>query len=133
VVCYARAHLFQPFGIIMLSTLKTQFMSLGLLRQGLFGLSILTILLPAIEWLAIHFFGELNERSILAISAELLAPVLAPTLMVVLLLDFIMSKVKVADDPAGSGELYRMIARADIIMMVVMLIFWVPFFISLTS
>jgi len=117
----------------MVSKLKTQLASLGFLRQGLFGLSILTILLPAIGWLATQFLGELNERSALAIGAELIAPVMAPTLMVVILLDIIMSKVKAADDPAGSGELYRMIGRADIIMMIVMLIFWVPFFISLMS
>ena len=133
VVCYARAPLFQPFGIIMVSPLKTQPNSLGFLRKGLLGLAIVTMLLPIVEWLAIQLLGELNEDSILALSAGLIAPVMAPMLIVVILLDVIMSKVKAADDPAGSGDLYRMISRVDTTMIIIMLIFWVPFFISLTS
>jgi len=113
--------------------MKIQLASLGLLRQGLFSLAIVTMLLPIVEWLTILLFGELNEHSILALSAGLIAPVMAPMLIVIILLDFIMSKVKAADDPARSGDLYRMISRVDTIMMIVMLVFWVPFFVSLTS
>lgn len=132
-VCYAATKLFQPLGITMVSTLKTQPNSLGFLRKGLLGLAIVTMLLPIAEWLAIQSLGELAEHSLLALSAGLIAPVMAPMLIVVILLDIIMSKVRAADDPAGSGELYRLISRVDTTMIIIMLIFWVPFFISLTS
>ncbi len=117
----------------MVSTFKTQFASLGFLRQGLIGLAILTMLLPMVEWVVIQLQGELAEHSLLTLSAGLIAPVMAPMLIVVILLDVIMSKVRAADDPVGSGDLYRMISRIDTIMIVVMLVFWVPFFMSLSS
>ena len=123
----------QSSGISMVSTLKTQLASLGFLRQGLIGLAIVTMLIPIVEWLVIQLLGEISEHSLLALSAGLIAPVMAPMLIVVILLDFIMSKVRAADDPTNSGDLYRMIGRVDTITIVVMLVFWVPFFMSLRS
>jgi hypothetical protein len=117
----------------MVSTLKTQLASLGFLRLGLIGLAIVTMLIPIVEWVVIQLLGELGEHSLLSLSAGLIAPVMAPMLIVVILLDIIMSKVRAADDPDGSGDLYRMISRIDTIMIVVMLVFWVPFFMSLRS
>jgi len=52
---------------------------------------------------------------------------------VVMLLDVIMAKVRATDDQTSSGDLYRMISRVDTVLIIVMLIFWVPFFISLNS
>ena len=117
----------------MISTLKTQLTSLGFLRQGLIGLAFVTMLFPIVEWIIIQLLGESGEHSLLSLSAGLIAPVMAPMLIVVILLDIIMSKVRAADDPDGSGDFYRMISRIDTIVIVIMLIFWVPFFMSLTS
>jgi len=114
-------------------TLKTQFASLGLLRLGLVGLAIVSMLIPLVEWVVVQLMGELSEHSLLALSARLIAPVMAPMIIVVLLLDIIMAKVRAADDPTGSGDLYRMISRVGMTLIVVMLVFWVPFFVSLTS
>ena len=63
----------------------------------------------------------------------MIVPVMAPMLIVIMLLDVIMAKVRAADDQTSSGDLYRMISRVDIILIIVMLAFWVPFFVSLTS
>lgn len=117
----------------MTSTLKTQFLAFGFLRQGLMGLAIATMLLPAIEWVVVQLAGELGERSFLSIAAGLVAPVMAPILMVVLLLDVIMSKVRAADDPDNSGDLHRTISRVQAILIVIMLVFWVPFFMTIRS
>lgn len=117
----------------MTSTLKTHFASLGFLRLGLIGLAVVSMLIPMIEWAAIQLMGELSEGSILTLSAGLIAPVMAPMLIVVILLDVIMAKVRAADDPTGPADIYRMIGRVDTVVIMVMLIFWVPFFISLTS
>jgi hypothetical protein len=113
----------------MISTFKTQLSSLGFLRLGLLGLSILTMLLPIIEWGVIQSIGELSERSLLALSSSLIGPVMAPTLIVVLLLDIIMAKVRAADDSADSSNVYRLASCVSTIMIFVMLLFWVPYFI----
>ena len=117
----------------MASTLKTYLASFGFLRLGLIGLAIVSMLIPMVEWMAIQLNEERLEDSLLSLSAGLIAPVMAPMLIVVILLDFIMAKVRAADDPTSSGDLYRMVSRVDIILIIVMLIFWIPFFISLTS
>lgn len=117
----------------MFSTLKSHILSFGFLRQGLVAMAIASMLLPMVEWVVVQLVGELAERSILSLSAGLIAPVMAPILMVVLLLDVIMSKVRAADDPESSGDLYRAISRFQTVLIVIMLVFWVPFFMSLTS
>ncbi|MFT5219945.1 MAG: hypothetical protein ACI9LO_002296 [Planctomycetota bacterium] len=117
----------------MISTLKSQFSSFGFLRQGLAGLAVATMLLPVIEWGVVQLVGELGDRSILSLAAGLVAPVMAPILIVVLLLDVIMSKVRAADDPESSGDLHRRISRVQSVMIVAMLVFWIPFFMSIRS
>ena len=117
----------------MASTLKTHLASFGFLRLGLIGLAIVSMLIPMVEWMAIQLNEEPLEDSLLSLSAGLIAPVMAPILIVVMLLDVIMAKVRAADDHTSSGDLYRMVSRVDTILIIVMLIFWVPFFISLTS
>jgi hypothetical protein len=114
----------------MIPTLKTQLSSFGFLRLGLIGLAILSMLIPIVEWVAILLIGEVAERSVLGLSAQLIAPVMAPVLIIVLLLDIIMAKVRSADDPTGAGVLYQAISRTGTILIIVMLLFWVPFFIA---
>ncbi len=113
----------------MASTFKTQLSSFGLLRLSLIGLAILSMLIPIVEWAVIQLLGEVAERSVLGISAELIAPVMAPVLIILILLDIIMAKVRTADDPTGAGVLYRTVSRMETILIVIMFLFWVPFFI----
>lgn len=117
----------------MNSTQNKQLASFGLLRLGLFGLAIFSMLIPVTEWAVVQLAGKLPEDSLLALSAELIAPVMAPMLIVVILLDVIMAKVRAADDQTQSGDLYRTISRVETILIIIMLVFWIPFFISLTS
>jgi hypothetical protein len=113
----------------MVPSLKTQLSSFGFLRLGLIGLSLLSMLIPTVEWVVIQLIGEVAERSVLGLSAQLIAPVMAPVLIIVILLDIIMAKVRAADDPTGAGVLYRAVSRVGTILIIVMLLFWVPFFI----
>ena len=113
----------------MVPTPKTQLLSFGFLRLGLMGLSILSMLLPIFEWLGIQFLGGIAERSVLGLSAQLIAPVMAPVLIIVILLDILMAKVRKADDPTGAGVFYKTIIRIETILIAAMMIFWVPFFI----
>ncbi len=117
----------------MTSTLKSNLASFGFLRLGLIGLAIVSMLLPMVEWIAIQLIEERLDDSLLSLSAGLIAPVMAPMLIVVMLLDVIMAKVRASDDHTSSGDLYRMVSRVDTILIIVMLAFWIPFLISLTS
>lgn len=117
----------------MTSSLKTLSASFGTLRLGLLALAMISMLIPIMEWVVIQLTGELPDYSFLTLFGGLIAPVMAPVLIVVILLDVIMAKVRAADDPTPSGDRYRMIGRVESILILVMLIFWVPFFISLTS
>jgi hypothetical protein len=112
----------------MVTTFKTQLSSFGFLRLSLISLSVLSMLLPIVEWAFIQLIGEVAERSVLGLSARLIAPVMAPVLVLVILLDIIMAKVRVADDPAGEGVLYKTVTRFETILFVTMLLFWIPFF-----
>jgi hypothetical protein len=113
----------------MVATLKTQLSSLGFLRLGLIGLSLLSMLLPIFEWVVIQFSGQTAERSVLGFSAQLIAPVMAPVLIVVILLDIFMAKIRTADDPKGVGIFYKTVSRIETMLIAVMMAFWVPFFI----
>jgi hypothetical protein len=90
------------------------------------------MLIPMIKWVVIQLTGELPNHSFLALGGGLIAPVMAPMLIVVIFLDVIMAKVRAADDPAQSGDRYRMISRVQSLLILIMLIFWIPLFISLT-
>lgn len=117
----------------MTSNPKTLSATFGFLRLGLLTLAMISMLIPTIEWVVIKLWGDLPDYSLLSLGGGLIAPVMAPVLIVLILLDFIMAKVRAADDPTASGEHYRVISRVDSILIFIMLIFWVPFFISLTS
>ena len=112
----------------MFSTFKTQLASVGFLRLGLFGLAILSMLLPIIEWAVVQMIGELEERSVLALSAGLIAPVMAPTLILIVLLDIIMAKVRASSAPTGSDSVYIAISRVGTLLIIIMLLFWAPYF-----
>jgi hypothetical protein len=119
--------------MVMTSNLKTLSATFGFLRLGLLTLAITSMLIPTIEWVVIELMGELPDYSFLSLGGGLIAPVMAPVLIVVILLDVIMAKVRAADDPTASGDQYRMISRVESFLILIMLMFWIPFFYSLTS
>ena len=87
------------------------------------------MLLPILEWAVIALIGEVAERSVLGMSAGLISPVMAPVLLIVILFDIIMAKVRTSDDPTGVGVTYRTISRIETLLIIVMFLYWVPFFI----
>lgn len=105
--------------------------SLGFLRLGLFGLAILNLLLPAGYWLAEMLIGGVIEPSLVSIIATLVAPVMAPILVVVILFDYIMSRVRAADEQGELRLHYRSICRIELMLIGLMLACWIPFFVTL--
>jgi hypothetical protein len=105
--------------------------SLGFLRLGLFGLAILDLLLPAVYWLAKTLVGGIAEESLVTVVATLVAPVMAPILLVVIFFDYIMSRLRAADEQGELAAHYRSIHRIELLLIGLMLACWIPYFATL--
>ena len=93
----------------------------------LLSLALLNILLPLIEML-IPFTATDDEHHLWSVMTGIIAPVMAPLLIVVILFDYIMTRVRAAD---ADGELrtgFIRIGRVELAMLGLMLLFWVPYF-----
>lgn len=114
----------------MISKHNSLLETLGFLRVALLLLALLNILLPLIEILIPLTAGD-EGHDFWSIMTGIIAPVMAPLLVVVLLFDYIMTRVRAAD-AADDDELRRgfiRIARIELAMLGLMLLFWVPYFI----
>ncbi len=99
---------------------------LGLLRQALLGLALVNALLPILHGLGPS--AATAERSLWDIFATLIAPVMAPLLVVVILFDYVMSRVRAADAAGDEQARYAAIARLELAAIAFSLIFWGPYF-----
>lgn len=117
----------------MAETLRsgTRLASLGFLRLGLYGLAILNMVIPACYWLVETLKGSAIDQSLVSIIATLVAPVMAPILLVVILFDYVMSRVRVADEQGDLRAYYLLICRIELLLIGIMLAYWIPFFIML--
>ena len=64
---------------------------------------------------------------------SLLAPVLAPLFFMVLMLDALMSKVWMSEAQGAERKRLQVVVRTDLVIGVLLLIVWLPFFIAITS
>ena len=105
--------------------------SLGFLRLSLYGLAVLNMLIPACYWLVETLTGSVIDQSLVSIIATLVTPVMAPILLVVILFDYIMSRIRVADEKGDLRAYYLLICRIELLLIGIMLAFWIPYFIML--
>lgn len=105
---------------------KFRLAELGLMRQVLLGLALINILLPVLHALGLSAANA--ERSLWEVFATLIAPVMAPLLAVVILFDYIMSRVRAADSEGDERARFAAIARLELIIIAISLIFWAPYF-----
>jgi hypothetical protein len=103
------------------------FKALGFLRLALIALALINVSITAIDLLAI----APAERGLWSLVAGMIAPVMAPLLTVVLLFDYIMSRIRAADAEGALRAQYTRNARIVLAVMLITLVFWVPFFIDL--
>ena len=102
--------------------------ALGFLRIALFILALLNILLPLIEIL-VPLTTRDNEHQFWSLMTGIIAPVMAPLLIVVILFDYIMTRVRAADADGELRTKFIRIGRVELAMLGLMLLFWVPYFI----
>ena len=105
--------------------------SLGFLRLGLYVLALLDMVIPVCYWLVETLAGSAIDQSLVTIIATLVAPVMAPILLVVILFDYVMSRVRVADEKGDLRAYYLLICRIELLLIGIMLAYWIPFFIML--
>ena len=102
----------------------TLFRSLGFLRLALITLAIINILLrPAPGTIATH--------EGLDIFSTLIAPAVAPILLMVLLFDALMSKVRAGDESGEERIKFMRIMLIEIATVIILVIAWFPYFIAL--
>ncbi len=108
------------------ASIRSRLAALGLLRQVLLGLALVNLLLPVLHALASSSASA--ERSLWDVFATLIAPVMAPLLAVVILFDYIMSRVRAADADGDERARFAAIARLELAVLAISLIFWAPYF-----
>ncbi len=102
--------------------------ALGFLRIALLIAALLNIVPPLIEILVPLTAGD-DEHHLWSVLTRVITPVIAPLLVVGILFDYIMSRVRAAD---AGGELrtqFIQIGRIELAVLGLMLLFWVPYFI----
>ena len=105
--------------------------SLGFLRLSLYGLAVIDMALPACYWLLETVTGSAIDQPLVSIIATLVAPVMAPILLVVILFDYVMSRIRVADEQGDLRAYYLLICRVELLLIGIMLAYWIPYFIML--
>lgn len=100
------------------------FASLGILRQALLGATLVNTALPALHWLI--DFG--SGRSLWDIIADLVAPSISLLFAVVILFDYIMSRVRAADAEGEERARFIAISRVELLVLALTLLFWIPYF-----
>ncbi len=101
--------------------------ALGFLRIGLFVLALLNILPPLIEIL-LPVAASTGEHSFWWVLTRVITPVMAPLLIVVLLFDYLMSRMRAADATGSERASFVTIGRIELALLGLTLLFWVPFF-----
>lgn len=117
----------------MTQSFKTKLASLGALRLGLFTIAIVNSLLPLIDSILQQLLSTDLTDSIWAVFPTLVAPVMAPLLLVVILFDYVMSRVRAEDETGDARAHFISISRIELLLMVVIFIYWLPFFMALTD
>jgi len=101
--------------------------SLGFLRVALLTLALLNSLPPLIGIL-FPFVLAGEEHSFLSVLLNVVAPVNAPLLMVVILFDYIMSRVRAADSEGSQRQQYIKIGRIELAVLGITMLVWIPYF-----
>ena len=102
--------------------------ALGFLRLALLISALLNIVLPLVEILVPLTTGD-DKYHLWSVLTNVIAPVIAPLLVVVILFDYIMTRVRATDADGELRTRFILIGRIELLMLGLMLLFWVPYFI----
>ena len=117
----------------MINLFKVDFASLGFLRLSLFTLAISNMLITIIDPLLRSQTSVPAADSIWTAFITIIAPVLSLLFLVVIFLDYVMSRVRAADLQGDLRLRFIAISRIELLIIAIMLAYWVPFFVSLSK
>lgn len=98
--------------------------SLGFLRLCLLGLAFIDILLRPSP-------GSTAAHEGIEIISTLIAPAVAPILLMVILFDALMSKIRASDTQGDEKTTFTQIMLIELAMVIILVIAWFPYFIAL--
>lgn len=98
--------------------------SLGFLRLCLLGLAVIDILLRPEP-------GSSAAHAGIEIIPTLIAPAVAPILLMVILFDALMSKIRASDTQGEEKTTFTQIMLIELAMVIILVIAWFPYFIAL--
>ena len=107
--------------------------TLGFLRLALIILTFVNLLIPIVDSQLVTDAGSGGRHSLWNIVATYIAPVMTPLLVVVILFDYIMSRVRAADSESEERSQYIFIGRIELAVIAITLFYWIPYFIALMS
>ena len=102
----------------------TIFHSLGFLRICLLGLGIIDVLLRPAP-------GTYAAREGIEIISTLVAPAAAPIIIMVILFDALMSKIRASDTIGEESKKFKQIMWAELIVVAFMILAWLPYFLAI--
>ena len=100
--------------------------TLGFLRTGLIALALINMLLRPTP-------GTTAAREGIEIISTLVAPAAAPILMMVILFDALMSKVRSSESSGEEKTRFQRIMLTELATVVIMIIAWLPYFLALAG
>lgn len=98
----------------------------GAMRLVLFGFGVLSLLLAPDPGTPASIDGW-------GLVSTVLAPVLAPLILMVLLLDTMMSALFMSDKEGDARARYKTILLIDLIVAAVVFLYWLPYFVALVK
>ena len=109
------------------------FALLGPMRLGLFAFAVIATLLSGIDWVLFRPPGSGSGENLWDLASGMIAPTLAPMILVLILFDWIMSKFRGSDDEDPAAPRFRRLQRIAGIALLLSLAFWVPYFVAMTA
>ena len=110
----------------MSQSFSAALLQLGFLRLALLGLALVNVLIP----LTTLLIAGADADDGWFVIPTVICPVMAPIFVVVIFFDIVMSKVRAADAGPEDGGFFRFIVRLETSVIILTLLFWVPYFIS---
>jgi len=100
------------------------FQSLGFLRISLLGLGIFNAFLSPAPGTAINHTG-------LEVIPTLVAPAAAPIIIMVILFDALMSKIRASDSSGEESKKFKTIMWIELCVVAFMIMAWLPYFLAI--
>ena len=106
---------------------------LGPMRISLLMFSVLLVLVSGLDWLLFRPPGSGSGENLWDLTSGMIAPTLAPMVLVLILFDWIMSRFRGSDEEDPDAPQFQRLQRVAGTALLLNLAFWVPYFTVMVS